>query len=309
MKEILIPLLLLLPHAVRLRSFRLALPNVPDSVHPPIPDDVALPELTESILDQIENGEEVDPETSPGLFQGDMAMTNELYSYWRVGLKWDVFPEKMWENATVPYVISPLYEPTEFITISRAISTINFMTCVKFVPWDGKKEDYLLIWPIKFPKGCWSYVGKHGGAQIVSLQPPDEKGPNCLGNEGRAMHELLHAIGIFHEQSRFDRDKFVTIHKDNIIPRYLSNFDKQSLENTTYKFEYDYDSIMHYGKNFFSKGKGKPTITAKQPGAKLGQRKMLSKTDCLKVNDLYGCLEKSSYLQRKYYTICQVLGI
>lgn len=44
-------------------------------------------------------------------------------------------------------------EPTEYITISRAISTLNFMTCVKFVPWDGKKEDYLIIWPIKFPKG------------------------------------------------------------------------------------------------------------------------------------------------------------
>ena len=35
------------------------------------------------------------------------------------------------------------------------------------------------------------------------------------------------------------------------ISAFLSNFDKQSLDNTTYKFEYDYDSIMHYGKNFF----------------------------------------------------------
>lgn len=53
--------------------------------------------------------EEQDPEVTPGLFQGDMAMTNEIYKYWRVGLKWDVFPEKLWRNATVPYVISPLY--------------------------------------------------------------------------------------------------------------------------------------------------------------------------------------------------------
>lgn len=36
-----------------------------------------------------------------------------------------------------------------------------------------------------------------------------------------------------------------------MIAEFRNNFDKQSLENTTYKFEYDYDSIMHYGKNFF----------------------------------------------------------
>lgn len=65
---------------------------------------------------------------------------------------------------------------------------------------------------------CWSYVGRFGGTQIVSLQPPDEKGPNCLGSEGRAIHELLHALGIFHEQSRADRDKFVKIHLENVIP-------------------------------------------------------------------------------------------
>lgn len=50
-----------------------------------------------------------DPELSPGLFQGDMALTNEFYNYWRVGVRWDVFPDKLWKNRTVPYVISPLY--------------------------------------------------------------------------------------------------------------------------------------------------------------------------------------------------------
>lgn len=279
------------------------LPNIPDIMKPPVPFDNDLDEETLKAL------EEQDPEVTPGLFQGDMALNNEVYDYWRVGLRWDIFPERMWENGTVPYVISPLYDPSDYITIYRAISTINFMSCVKLVPWNGKQKDFLLIWPIKYPKGCWSFVGKYGGAQIVSLEPPDEKGPNCLGGEGRAMHELLHALGLFHEQSREDRDKFVKIHTENIIPQFLSNFDKQSLDNTTYKFEYDYDSIMHYGKTFFSKGKGKPSISAKHPGAKLGQRKMLSKTDCLKLNDLYGCLDKSTYSQRKYYTICRTLGI
>ncbi|XP_017782062.1 PREDICTED: high choriolytic enzyme 1-like [Nicrophorus vespilloides] len=279
------------------------LPEVPDVLHPPVPDILLGQDNETVVLDGM------DPEVSPGLFQGDMAMTNEIYNYWRVGLKWEVFPDKLWKNGVVPYAISPLYDPTDHVTIYKAIRTLNFMTCVRFVPWNGKAKDYLLIWPIKYPKGCWSFVGKYGGTQIVSLQPPDDSGPNCLGTEGRAIHELMHALGVFHEQSRWDRDKFVKIHTDNIVPRYKSNFDKQSLENTTYSFEYDYNSIMHYGRYYFSKAKGKPTITSKMAGVKqLGQRKAMSKGDCLKLNDLYGCLDNPK-LKKKYYNICNFLGV
>lgn len=65
---------------------------------------------------------------------------------------------------------------------------------------------------------------------------------------------------------------------------------------------------MHYGKSYFSKAKGKPTMTARMANIKLGQRRGLSKTDCLKINDLYGCLDDPK-LMKKYYTLCNVLGI
>lgn len=35
----------------------------------------------------------------------------------------------------------------------------------------------------------------------------------------------------------------------------------------------------------------------------------MSKTDCLKVNDLYGCLDKSVAARRKYYALCDMMGI
>ncbi|XP_063215838.1 hatching enzyme 1.2-like isoform X2 [Bacillus rossius redtenbacheri] len=274
------------------------LPDVPSAVYPPVPDQVRLS------LDDIRflQENEEDPEVRPGLFQGDMALTSELYNYWRVGLRWDVMPERMWKNGTVPYVISPLYEPEEYATIYKAIVMLNFMTCLRFVPWDGKAKDFLLIWPIKFPKGF-------GGPQLLSLQPPDRSGPNCLGGEGRAIHELLHALGLFHEQSRADRDQFVEVHYDNIIPEFKVNFEKESLENTTYSFEYDYDSVLHYGSYSFSKEKGLPTITPKKKEVKLGQREGMSQTDCLKINDLYGCLDRSPAHQRKYYTLCRYMGL
>jgi len=34
---------------------------------------------------------------------------SQIFDYWRVGLRWDIFPEKLWLNRTVPYFISPLY--------------------------------------------------------------------------------------------------------------------------------------------------------------------------------------------------------
>lgn len=107
-------------------------------------------------LEDLQELDEQDPEITPGLFEGDQAFSdNELFSYFRVGLKWDVFPEKLWPNRTVPYAISPLYEPEDMITILTAIRSLNTMTCVKFVKWNGKSDDFLLIWPIKYPRVCW----------------------------------------------------------------------------------------------------------------------------------------------------------
>lgn len=201
------------------------------------------------------------------------------------------------------------------------MKTLSLLTCIRFVPWNGQTPDYLLIWPIHYPSGCWSYVGRTGGPQIVSLQPPDARGPNCLGNKGRALHELMHALGLFHEQSRADRDRFVNVHWDNILPRYRNNFERQSLENTTYSFEYDYGSIMHYGKSYFAKDRTKPTLTVKlrrrrrrrrrsrDPGGMLlGQRNGLSQTDCLKLNELYRCMETSAS-RKRYFAFCRALGV
>ena len=50
---------------------------------------------------------------------------------------------------------------------------------------------------------CYSSVGKIGGVQTVSL---DRHG--CMFS---ATHEVMHALGFFHEQSRTDRDRYVKI--------------------------------------------------------------------------------------------------
>ena len=41
-------------------------------------------------------------------------------------------------------------------------------------------------------------------------------GRHC-DSKGVVMHEIMHALGFFHEQSRYDRDEYVKIHTNNIM--------------------------------------------------------------------------------------------
>ena len=60
---------------------------------------------------------------------------------------------------------------------------------------------------------CSSQVGRFPGETFdVKL------GPDCTDELGRMQHELMHAIGFFHEQARYDRDDWVKIHLDNVQP-------------------------------------------------------------------------------------------
>ncbi|KAF5897881.1 low choriolytic enzyme-like, partial [Clarias magur] len=85
---------------------------------------------------------------------------------------------------------------------------------------------------------CYSSVGRQVGEQVLSL---DKKG--CVSFKV-IQHELLHALGFHHEQSRSDRDEHVKILYENIEPGEENNFYKQKTNNL--KTPYDYSSIMHY---------------------------------------------------------------
>ncbi|XP_055850323.1 hatching enzyme 1.2 [Episyrphus balteatus] len=264
----------------------------------------------QSSLEESKESTYDDPETMPQLFQGDIAVDAETYTSLRLGVNPSKYPKRLWPNGNIPFEISKSYNSEERAAIENALRVLNSLTCINFAPYDGEDDDYLYIQPpdVDVPKGCWSYVGRRGGEQTVSLQRPDETSLHCFSSEGRIMHELMHAIGIYHEQSRADRDQYVKIHWENIMPKFKKNFKLVSEKNGKYSFDYDYNSVMHYGAYYFSKKKGeKPTVTPLKPGIKIGQRRTLSKTDCLKINELYGCL--TGRHAKMYRSFCKLLGL
>merc|ERR1712223_666511 len=95
------------------------------------------------------------------------------------------------------------------------------------------------------------------------------------------------------EHARSDRDLYIKIVEKNVRPGKFANFRTMRDGETSRNFDYDYSSIMHYGPYFFSKNKRDrvATIVPKNPGVEIGQREMLSKTDCMKINSLYGCFK------------------
>ena len=77
------------------------------------------------------------------------------------------------------------------------------------------------------------------------------------------MHELMHAAGFWHQQSRIDRDTGITVNFSNVIEEGKDQFKKyETHEASDLQAPYDICSIMHYGPVSFSKN-GEPTITVK----------------------------------------------
>ena len=181
-----------------------------------------------------------------------------------------------WPGGRVPYYIDPALKQPE--RVQQAIQHWEAKTSIRFILLDGSNlNQYRDRVYFTSEGGCWSQVGRQGGEQKISL------GDGCTA--GNAIHEIGHTVGLWHEQSRGDRDTFVEVRMQNVIAGMEHNFDQHITDGTDVEV-YDYGSIMHYPQDAFSKN-GQPTIVPKQANAVIGQRQALSDLDVTTVKSMY----------------------
>ncbi|KJH52515.1 shTK domain protein [Dictyocaulus viviparus] len=168
-------------------------------------------------------------------------------------------------------------------------------TCIDFKEDNSAKDKINVI----YGSGCYSSVGRIGGNQTLSL------GKGCE-TVGTALHEIGHALGMYHTQCRHDRDDFIIIQEKNVRNGWMSQLTKESKDkNYNYELSYDYGSVMHYGSRSASKN-GLPMMVPRHDMnylLTLGSD-TISFYDKLMMNFHYGCLTYIAEYSSKCDNVC-----
>nr|XP_037292155.1 astacin-like metalloprotease toxin 5 [Rhipicephalus microplus] len=158
--------------------------------------------------------------------------------------------KQLWPGGVIPYTVDMFFrQEGKMNHVRQWMNTVEYLTCLRFVErtWE---EHYIHIYS---GIGCYSYVGRIGGQQALSL------GRECL-YEGTVVHELLHAAGFYHMHSRPDRDEYLDILWNNIDPEYIDHFDKYSAEDVDSMLPFDTKSVMLYSADAFALHPGLMTM-------------------------------------------------
>jgi len=151
-------------------------------------------------------------------------------------------PDRKWGRGLIPYEISLAFNDREVASILNNINILDRATNLAFVP-RTRERDYIYFDKENLGElvAGNSRLGRRGGKQDINLN----SNGNWVGSQV-VIHEILHALGVYHEQSRSDRDNYVIINKEDVPLRLRHNFRKCDYDETELCGPYDVRSIMHY---------------------------------------------------------------
>lgn len=223
-------------------------------------------------------------EEQSGKFEGDILLTPDQESSLinkRTGL---IDTRYRWTYNIVPYTLENVMTEAQKEAVREALAEMESSLCLNFIE-RTTEVDYVRV--TVTDSGCYSYVGRIGGAQQLNLQSY-EPGTGCF-RKGTIIHEFMHALGFYHMQSATERDEYVRIVWENIQAGTESNFNTYDANRINqFQVPYDYGSVMHYSSTAFSIN-GEDTIVPLllEEGKVMGQREGMAESDIRRINNMY----------------------
>ncbi len=194
-----------------------------------------------------------------------------------------VYVPELWTDGIVPYDFDADVSDLMRDSVRDAMDELELLTDIQFIPRTDE-PNYVHILE---GYGNYSSVGMVGGMQELSIN---------TSTNYVIIHELIHALGCWHEHQRPDRDTYVQINWENIESGWEYAF--EMVTGVTMTGEYDFDSVMHYFQYAFRDPDCDPdpdgceTIIVLPPNEEwqdlIGQLTHLSDLDIVGLVDMYG---------------------
>ena len=260
--------------------------SLKESQRDPVENEVAFPSLVkmtrsagDATLEQTANGD--------CIWQGDILLVPEQVALLEIGAKETRGAilngsSYKWPNGIVYYTIAAGTDTATRTMISEAMYSISASTVIKFQQRTNQ-ANYVEFFN---GDGCWSYLGKIGGKQQLSID-------KTWAVTGNVVHEICHALGMIHEHSRNDRDTYITVNYNNIIQSAKINYDKNTSSHITMSGlsgGVDFNSIMIYGSYSSSNAinSSTPVMTKRDGTTWTAQRNNLTLQDTGAIALIYG---------------------
>jgi hypothetical protein len=185
---------------------------------------------------------------------------------------------KVGNQYQIPYMIES--GTGDLSNLNAAIAQFNgTFSNIQFVAYTTQ-TDFVNFYfdPNNYSGECEATVGRAGGEQQV--------GGSGSCTLPTILHEMGHTVGLWHEQSRPDRDTYVSVNYSNLIKGSISNFN-QIYDNAQETTLFDYASVMEYPAFSFSRNGG-PAIESIPAGIPLSNQTGYSTADIDGIERLYG---------------------
>ena len=226
--------------------------------------------------------------TGKAVYQGDVLLDNVQQSPNGAGTNGFgiAYSQYLWPKvggiAQVPYTIEPL--SGDLTNLNTAITQFNstFAGVIQLVA-HGSETNYV---DFNFNSGDTSGV-------CDAFEGDTGKGQQVVGGSGSCtvatiLHEMGHTVGVWHEQTRPDRDTYVSVNYNAVIKGSRGNFDP-IYDNQQMLSPYDYASVMEYPAFSFSRN-GEPCIETVPSGIPLSNPNGYSAADVDGIKRLYGTI-------------------